>query len=129
MSRSTISFEEFDRLQGADLVEYLGDDWDLRQVQPGFVDACANRLGSFDEYHLSYAIELGSLHAPERFLPLIAPYLADRRTSVWTAATRAIERAQSLKQAVYQAIERHAKQSPIDLDDWLDEVRAKVEPT
>jgi len=127
MNTSTIDYARFRNLSGTDLAAYIGDDWCTRPLGTAFLDLCLTEIERFDEYHLVYAIELGALHDPERFSRLIPKYLADKRTSVWTAAFRALCRIPSITSEVYKDIVMYAARcADHELTDFLEDMRCKV---
>lgn len=89
-----ISYDRFLELDGDHLVHYM--DPLLAAGEPSLDQESTRRLlhdlGSFDEYHLTYALELGSLASPETFASILPTYLADPRTSVFCAALNGMDR-------------------------------------
>lgn len=101
-------------------------DWRATKLDPGFLSECVQRFASLQEPQLVFAIEIGAFHQPELFLPLIVPLLEDRRASVWTAVTRALDQTKSLDADTMRLIELHANRATIDMREWLPQWRAKV---
>ena len=89
-----IFYDRFLELEGDRLVRYM--DPLLAAGEPNLDQESTRQLlgdlGSFDEYHLTYALELGSLASPETFASILPAYLADPRVSVFCAALNGMDR-------------------------------------
>lgn len=125
-SKQPMTFRQFCVRTGEQLIAYVGENWRDRPLAAGFIDEAASHLSELDEYQLVYAIELCAWHEPDRFITLIAPFLADNRVAVWTSVTRAIDRMPSLSRNDYSTVALHASRSAYDLSEWIEELAKRV---
>src|SRR5262249_15874836 len=81
-------------LTGSDLVEYMEPIvTDPSAVVPSTaLDRIASEIGTYDEYHLVYGLELGPDHAPDLFAPAVPEFLSHESQTVRCAAFRALNR-------------------------------------
>lgn len=85
-----ISYDRFLELEGDRLVHYI--DPLMAAGEPSLDQESTRRLLHDLGYHLTYALELGSLASPETFASILPTYLADPRTSVFCAALNGMDR-------------------------------------
>jgi hypothetical protein len=103
------SYEDFVRLDGRDLWRYmeLRLNPDLPAIPPEVVRRVLSGLEKYDEYHLVYALELGSLFLPGETEALLPRYLAHPEISVHCAASRALERLPSIAPSTLESARHH----------------------
>jgi hypothetical protein len=87
-------YRKFLSLSESDLVAYMEPivNAETAIIEPADLQDIASGLGSFDEYHLVYAIELGIDSMPFLFALPVAECLTNRFQSVRLAAHRALSR-------------------------------------
>lgn len=91
--RTHFTYEQFITLSGTELGNYVEPYLnDLSAPVPrDSLQQVLSEMSRYDESHLVYAIELGSVRSPETFAPHIPQYLSHELGSVRCAASRFLE--------------------------------------
>jgi len=115
MSQSNqFEYERFATLNESELSAYMepfANDPSLPIAPEALLRMCSE-LPTYDEYHLVYALEVGSDRLPETFACRVPPYLAHDRQCVRLAAAAVLDRlpsaviTQHLVNSVRQALLR-----------------------
>ena len=87
-------YDEFVSLSDEKLVEYadpLANTAEL-SISKEDLEQLRKHLDDYDEYHLVYALEIGTDNFPETFSPEVPRFLANQMISVYCAADRVLRR-------------------------------------
>jgi hypothetical protein len=92
--QQTFDYDLFLSLTGTDLVTYMEPIvTDPSVAVPSMaLDRIASEMETYDEYHLVYALELGSDHAPDLFAAAVPHFLSHKSQAVRCAVSRALSR-------------------------------------
>ena len=118
MTASSLQFDydHFVELSGDSLIEYadpLASSLDI-VISPEDIDRLKAHLDAYDEYHLVYAIEIGTDNAPSDFASEIPRFLGHEQASVFCVADRVLRRlaTEFLTPSLISEVEKIAKVVP-----------------
>ena len=88
-----VEYDEFIALNGLDLCRYMEVllSRPETQVSPDVLKRIRSELPTYDEYHVVYALTLGTTFSPETFARHLPAYLAHEQGSVWSCALRCLD--------------------------------------
>jgi len=92
-TQSSFELARFQSLSAGDLVHYMEPVLGNKSISVSIADLAqlSADLHNYDEYHLVYALELGSDRSPDMFAPLVPEFLRHPSGSVRCAASRFLE--------------------------------------
>ena len=106
---SAFDFDKFTSLSGDELWDYIPAVTKSTVPRP-VVQRIIEHLGSFDEEHLIFALEISPTYEGDAFTPLIPQYLAHSSQSVRLAAARKLWNLEQVSPEVYELVKQFAPQ-------------------